>query len=132
MYLNNTPVCWLSKNKNSVEMSTFGSGFMAMKHYTEYIRGLRYRLRMMGIPVEDPAFFGDNQSVLCNTSVPDSTLKKKSNSISYHHIREECTRGEWRTGYINTKLNPVDVLSKPVKNSDDRKVKVRRIVHDNF
>ena len=37
---------------------------LAMKHATEFVRGLRYKLRMMGIPVEEPAFvFGDNQSV---------------------------------------------------------------------
>ena len=48
-----------------------------MKQCCEYIRGLRYKLRMMGIPVEAPTcFYGDNQSVLANTTIPDSTLKK--------------------------------------------------------
>ncbi len=35
---------------------------------------------MMGITVDEPAFvFGDNQSVLANTTAHGSTLKKKSN-----------------------------------------------------
>jgi hypothetical protein len=55
-----------------------------MKQATEYIRGLRYKLRMMGITVDEPAFvFGDNQSVLANTTSTGSTLKKKSNAIAY-------------------------------------------------
>jgi hypothetical protein len=64
-----------------------------MKHATEYIRGFRYKLRMMGITVDEPAFvFGDNQSVLANTTDPSSTLKKKSNAIAYHIVREGCVR----------------------------------------
>ena len=42
-----------------------------MKLYYGHIRGLRYKLRMMGIDVEIPSFvFGDKQSVLSNTSIP--------------------------------------------------------------
>ena len=38
-----------------------------MKQASEYVRGLRYKLRMMGIKVDEPAFiFGDNKSVLFN------------------------------------------------------------------
>ena len=38
-----------------------------------------------GNKVDEPAFvFGDNKSVLCNTTAPESTLKKKSNAIAYH------------------------------------------------
>ena len=83
-----------------METSSFGSEFMAMKHATEYVRGLRYKLRAMGIPVNGPTYvFGDNQSVLANTTVPHSQLKKKSNSVAYHHCREgsafdECTTNQ--------------------------------------
>ena len=40
VYLNNTPVYWLSKKQNSVETSSFCSEFMAMKNLYEYLRGL--------------------------------------------------------------------------------------------
>ncbi len=64
VFLNGTPIYWSSKEQTSCETSTFGSEFVAMKQATEYIRGLRYKLRMMGITVDEPAFvFGDNQSV---------------------------------------------------------------------
>ena len=42
IYLNNTPIYWYSKRQTTVEISTFGSEFVAMKIATEYIRSLRY------------------------------------------------------------------------------------------
>jgi hypothetical protein len=95
VFLNGALIYWSSKKKTS-ETSTFGSEFVAMKQATEYILGLRYKLRMMGITVDEPSFvFGDNQSVLANTTASESTLKKKSNAIAYHFVREGCARDEW-------------------------------------
>ncbi|KAL7531096.1 hypothetical protein ACHAXR_003841 [Thalassiosira sp. AJA248-18] len=84
VFLNVAHIYWLSKKQTSCETSTFGSEFVAMKQATEYVRGLRYKLRMLGIHCKEPAFvYGDNQSVLANTTVPESQHKKKSNSIAY-------------------------------------------------
>ena len=66
----------------------------------------------MGIPVEGPTcIYGDNQSVLANTTIPDSALKKKSQSIAYHFVREGVARDEWRALYVNTHDNEVDLLT---------------------
>ena len=122
VYLNSALIHWNSKNQTSVKSSSFVSMFTAMKQCTEYIRGLRYKLRMMGIPVIGPAYIkGDNQSVLCNTSIPDSTLKKKSQSIAYHFVREGVARDEWRTAYVNTNENPADLLTKQPTAGEKRK-----------
>ena len=87
VYLNCVLVYWWSKKQNSVESSSFGSEFIVMKQCCEYVCGLRYKLRMMGIPCDDLMFiYGDNQSVLANTTVPDSTLKKKLQGITYHFV----------------------------------------------
>ena len=116
MYLQNAPIHWTSKKQAGVEPGTFGSEFTAMKQCTEYIRGLRYKLRMMGIPCDLPTFvYGDNQSVLCNTTIPGSTLKKKSHSLAYHFVCEGCARDERRTAYVNTHLK-----------------QPRRFAHENF
>ncbi len=130
VYLNNAPIYWMSKKQTSVETSSFGSEFCAMKQCTEYVRGLRYKLRMMGILCEAPTFiYGDNQSVLFNTSIPESTLKKKSQSIAYHFVREGSARDEWRTAYINTHLNPADLLTKPLSPGEKRRSFVRMLLH---
>mmetsp|Transcript_32905 Transcript_32905/g.60316 ORF Transcript_32905/g.60316 Transcript_32905/m.60316 type:complete len:104 (+) Transcript_32905:2128-2439(+) len=101
-----------------------------MKQALEYVRGLRYKPRMLGIPVEEPAFvFGDNQSVLANTSVPGSTIKKKMNSLSYHFIHEGCARDERRTAYINIHLNFVDLLTKPLPSGKKHNFFVRKFLY---
>jgi hypothetical protein len=131
VYLNMAPIYWLSKKQTSIETSTFGSEFVAMKHCCEYIRGLRYKLRMMGIPCEDPSFiYGDNQSVLYNTTLPESTLKKKSNSIAYHFVREGAAMGEWVTSYVRSGDNPSDILTKPVPSGQNRQHKVGMVLYD--
>ena len=132
LFLNGAPIYWSSKRQNSCETSTFGSEFVAMKQATEYVRGLRYKLRMMGIKVDEPAFvFGDNKSVLYNTTDPGSTLKKKSNAIAYHFVREGVARDEWRTTYINTDENVADLFTKPL-NGPKRWKFVRMILHHIF
>ena len=39
VYLNMAPICWISKKQVSIETSSIGSEFTAMKQCTEYIRG---------------------------------------------------------------------------------------------
>ena len=115
VFLNCALIHWMSKKQTSVESSSFGSEFTAMKQCTECLRGLRHKLKMMGTPVEGPAcIHGDNQSVLANTSIPDSTLKKKSQSIAHHFVREGFACDEWRTAHVNTHDNPADLLTKPL------------------
>ncbi len=133
VYLNCAPIYWFSKKQASVESSSFGSEFVAMKQCCEYLRGLRYKLRMMGIPCEGPAYIeGDNQSVLANTTIPDSTLKKKNQSIAYHFVREGAARDEWRTTYVNTHDNEADLLTKLLPSGEKRKGFVRNLLHHIF
>jgi len=89
---NKAPITWYSKKQGSIETSSFGSEFMAMKTAVEMTEGLRYKLRMMmGVPFDGPAnVMADNMSVVKNTSIPESVLKKKSNSIAYHYVRERA------------------------------------------
>eukprot|EP00957_Ditylum_brightwellii_P188377 14340637-Ditylum_brightwellii.AAC.1 len=84
----------------TTQMIVSSGELIAMKQCCEYIQGSRYKLCMMGIPVIGLALiYGYNQSVLCNSSIPNSTLKKKSQSIAYHFVREGAARDEWRTAY---------------------------------
>ena len=76
--LNSAPIVWYSKKQNAVETSTFGSEFVALRIATELVQGLRYKLRMMGVPLDGPtSVYCDNESVTKNASVPESTLSKK-------------------------------------------------------
>ena len=85
---------------------------------------------MMGISVEEPAFiFGDNQSVLCNSTLPQSTLKKKGHGISFHYIREGVVRDEWRTAYINIHNNVADLFTKALPSGEKRWKFVHIMMH---
>ena len=119
--LNSAPIHWMSKKQTSVETSSFGSEFIAMKQCAKCLRGLCCWLRMMGIPCTGPAHVcGDNQSVLANAAIPDSTLKKKSHSLACHFVREGVARDEWCTAHVNTHLNPADLLAKPLPSKEKR------------
>ena len=59
----------------------------------------------------------------------DSTLKKKSQSIAYHFVREGSARGEWRTAYVNMHDNEADLLTKPLPNGEKRWKFLRNLLH---
>ena len=111
--LQGTPIIWYSKRQNTVESSTFGSEFVALKIATEMVEGLRYRLRMMGVPVEGPVnTFCDNDSVVKNVTNPASTLSKKHNAIAYHKVRESVAADIQRIAFEPGKFNMSDILTK--------------------
>jgi len=84
-----------------------------MKTAAEMIEGMRYKLRMMGVPLDGPAIVrADNMSVVKNSSIPESQLRKKSNSIAYHYVRERAAAGVLVVSYENTHSNLADMLTK--------------------
>ena len=113
MYLNSALVTWQSKKQPTIETSVFGAEFVAMKNGIETVQGLRYKLRMMGVGISGPTLvYGDNMSVIHNTQCPELTLKKKSNQICYHFVRESVAMGESLTAHIPTADNPADLATK--------------------
>jgi hypothetical protein len=119
--MNMAPIVWHSKRQNSVETSTFGSEFAAMKFATKMLRGLSYKLGMMGILLLGPSYvFGDNQSVLCNTTAPESMLNKKSNSITYHCVCEAVAMEDIVTAYEPTDTNISDLMTKALPGGERR------------
>jgi hypothetical protein len=111
--LNQTPIYWFSKKQGSVETATYGSEFVAAKTATEQIMDLKYMLRMMGIPLDGPAWmFGDNQSVLTSATVPQSNLNKRHNALAYHRVREAVSAKVMYFMHIPGKVNVSDIFTK--------------------
>ena len=101
-----------------------------MKQCTEYVRGLKYKLQMMGISCERPChIFGDNQLVLNKSSNPDSRLNKMSNSIAYNFVCEGVARDEWRCTYVKSKNNQSDLLTKVITDGQKRSRHVQKNLH---
>ena len=115
IFVNEAPIVWFSKRQNTVESSTFGSEFIALKQSIDLIEGLRYKLRMMGIPIDaTTSIYCDNEAVVTSTTAPESTLKKKHNAICYHRAREAQAAGHIRVGKIHGPDNLADAFTKVI------------------
>ena len=113
IFVNKAPILWTSKKTNTVEVSTFGSEIVAMRNAVEMIESLRYKLRMLGVPIEGPTnVFCDNEAVTKNCSIPESVLKKKHHSINYHRNREAVASKTIRIAYEDSKTNLADAFTK--------------------
>ena len=98
-----------------METSTYGSELVAAKQVVELILEYRYKLRMMGANMEESALMlGDNKSVVLNTTMPSSILKKEHCAFSYHNIREMIACKVLRFASIEPEVSLLDVLTKPL------------------
>ena len=101
-----------------------------MKTSLKALRGIRYKLRMMGVPLTGPVYvYGDNMSVIYNTSQPESTLKKKINPICYHAVRESVASGECLTTHCKTGDKYFDMMTK-VLYGQKKRDNVSRILYN--
>jgi hypothetical protein len=102
-----------------------------MKNGIETCRGLRYKLIMMGVALSGPTFvYGDNMSVVHNTQRSEYVLKKKSNSICYHAVRESSAMGDSIIGHVPSVDNPDDIFTKVVPGGKKRNHLIRLLLHD--
>jgi hypothetical protein len=72
-------------------------------------------LQMLRVEVDGPAMmFRDNKSVIINTTMLSSQLKKKHNYIAYHRVREAITAKIINFFHIHSEDNFADILTKPL------------------
>ena len=129
IFINMAPIVWYSKRQNTVETSTFGSEYVALKIAVELIESLLYKLRMFGVPIGgEPRILCDNESVVNSSSYPESALKKKHCSVAYHKVREAVAAGKCLIYYERSESNLADLLTKPLP-SIKRKPLVQAILH---
>jgi hypothetical protein len=104
-----------------------------MKIGMKSLKGLQYKLRMMGVPIDGPLLiYRDNMLVIYNTQQPELTLKKKRDSIAYLAVRESVAMGESLTGHVGTNDNPANLATKVLygKKRRDMVVKLLYRIYD--
>ena len=71
---------------------------------------------MFGIEMmeDETKIIGDNNAVIINTSVPESTLKKMHHSINYNYVRESIVAGIFLIFKVDTGSNLTDLFTKMV------------------
>jgi hypothetical protein len=115
IFVQNAPILFYSRRQNSVETSTFGSDFLALRIGSDMIEGLRYKLRMFGVPINGPVqVLCDNEGVVKNSSVPESALNKKANAINYNKVREAVAKEIIIIGKEDGQMNLADILTKVI------------------
>ena len=67
--------------------------------------------------------------VIYNTQHPESTLKKTSNSVFYHTVRESVLMGDSLNGHVETNKNCADLATK-VLYGGKRKFHVSKLLYD--
>lgn len=113
LFVQNALIRTFSKRQNTVEASTYGSELVAMRIARDIIVEMRIKLKSIGVPIIGPAdLLCDNQGVVKNCSIPESTLQKKHNSINYHIVRESAAAEILRVGKEDTNTNLSDALTK--------------------
>ena len=109
---NRATFMWLSKKNNSIETSTFGYEFTALKLAVELVISLQYKLRMFGVPLEGPTnMLYEKYSVLKKKSTPESVFRKKHHSIAYHKCREAVAALICRISKGDTDTNLADLFT---------------------
>ena len=113
IYVNNTLINFYRKIQNTVESSSFGSGFVALIIATYMVEALMYKLSTFGVNLEGPAeVYCDNKSLVTNSSVTASVLNKRHNAICYHRVREAQDSGTLRVGWIPGEYNLAYLFTK--------------------
>ena len=106
----------ISRRRDCVETSTYGSEIVAGCIAVDLAVELRYNLRMLDAPVKGTTIlFGDNQSMVINTSLPPSILKKRHSANNYNRVREDVTAGIMSIVHYDTKYNLADMGTKLLK-----------------
>ena len=118
------------KEAAMIETSVFGVEFVAMKIFMKTLHGIRYKLRMMVVPISSPSYInGDNMSVIHNTQSPESIFKKKSNYICYHAVCDSVAMGESLTRHVGINKNCADLATK-VLYGGKRRCHVSKLLYD--
>ena len=70
-------------------------------------------MRCLGVKIKGFSYlFGDNQSVILNSTLPHSILKKRGYALSYHCVCEAVAGNIMNFYKIPSEHNPSDILSK--------------------
>ena len=68
---------------------------------------------MFGVPIDEPTnVLCDNAFPVNSSSMIESTLSRKHNSIAYHSVRWTAAASIIRVDWIDTNFNLADIMTK--------------------
>ncbi len=115
VFFGSTPIYWESKRQKTVETSTYGAEFAALRRTIEIVISVRHTIRSFGIEISEPTLIlTDNMSVMQSSIAIGGYLKKKHVAVSYHMVREAIASGIVQLAYLPSAVNIADILTKPL------------------
>ena len=94
MFVNNALIKSFSERRNKVEISTFGPELVALRIERDMIVEIRIKFKLFGVPLSGTeTLFCDNNGIVKNKIIPESTLSNNHNAINYQCVHESAASG---------------------------------------
>ena len=113
--LNGTPIYWRSKRASLVALSSTEAEYVALAALCKEVKWLTLALEELGFPQLTPCGVRvnvDNTAAIKIAEGAQSRERSKHFSLRWHYCREMQHAGYIELKYVNTKLNPADLLTK--------------------
>jgi hypothetical protein len=107
-------VSWSSKRQPTVAASTTEAEYMAASAAAKEALWLRKLLADLGEPVATVSVSCDSNGALSLLHNPVSSERSKHIDVHHHFVRERVALGQVGFTYVNTAVNPADMLTKPL------------------
>ena len=112
-FYNKTPADWYCKQQATSETATYGAEFLSARKCFEMIIDHRAYLRYLGKPLGEMDYlWGDNESMINSSTIPESKLNKRHNILSFHYVRSMISQGYINLQHIASEWNFSDILTK--------------------
>jgi len=117
-----TPIIWSSKRQSMISLSSAEAEYIALSSCAKTITWMRrlFTEFMTGYPCTDEPNTTPTQLFTDSTSAKSLATKKQVNqrnkhiSLKVHHIWELLDRGICEIQYIDSRIQPADILTKPL------------------
>ena len=113
--LNGSPVWWRSKRASLVALSSTEAEYVALGLVCKEVRWFTMAMEELGFPQLEPCGVRvcvDNVAAIKIGEGTQSRERSKHFALRYHYCREQVHSGYIRWEYVNTHLNPSDLLTK--------------------
>ena len=113
--LNGNPIYWRSKRASLVALSSTEAEYVALAMLCKEVKWLTMALEELGFPQLTPCGVKvnvDNTAAIKIAEGSQSRERSKHFSLRWHYCREMQHAGYIELKYVNTKMNPADLLTK--------------------
>ena len=110
---NKTPVNWYCKQQSISETATYGAEFLSGRKYCENTIDHQAYLRYLGKPVGEMNYvWGDNESMVNSSTIPETKLHKRHNILLFHYVGSMISQGYINLKHLSSEWNSADILTK--------------------